>query len=82
MKDAKDAEQGSKGVLEITPCIPLILRGMKQTVSILSFPLLKLFRNVVAQFIGSLPSSLRGCPSQPKQSRGVLDCRAPFRCSQ
>jgi hypothetical protein len=35
------------------------------------------FKNVVAQFIGLPPLSLRGWRSQPKQSReGAWDCHA------
>jgi hypothetical protein len=42
MKNAKDAEQSSNRVLEITPFIPLILRGReKETISILTIPLLR-----------------------------------------
>jgi hypothetical protein len=42
MKRAMDAKQSSNRVLEITPFIPLILRGrQKETMSILSIPLLR-----------------------------------------
>jgi hypothetical protein len=42
MKNAMDAEQSSNRVLEITPFLPLILRGRKkQTISILRIPLLR-----------------------------------------
>jgi hypothetical protein len=41
MKNTMDTEQSSNGVLEITPFIPLILRGReKETISILRIPLL------------------------------------------
>jgi len=43
MKNAMDAEQSSNRMLEITPFIPLILRGrQKETISILRIPLLRL----------------------------------------
>jgi len=42
MKNAMDAEQSSNRVLEITPFIPLILRGReKETISVLRIPLLR-----------------------------------------
>jgi len=42
MKNAMDAEQSSNRVLEITPFIPLILRGReKVTIPILRIPLLR-----------------------------------------
>jgi hypothetical protein len=42
MKNAMDAEQSSNRVLEITPFIPLILRGReKEIISILRIPLLR-----------------------------------------
>jgi len=43
MKNAMDAEQSRNRVLEITPFIPLILRGReKETIPILRIPLLRL----------------------------------------
>jgi len=42
MKNTMDAEQSSNRVLEITPFIPLILRGReKETIPILEMPLLR-----------------------------------------
>ena len=42
MKSAMDVEQRNSRVLEITPFIPLILRGReKETIPILSVPLLR-----------------------------------------
>jgi hypothetical protein len=42
MKNALDAEQSSNRVLEITPFIPLILRGRgKDTIPIFRMPLLR-----------------------------------------
>jgi len=42
MKNAMDAEQSSNRVLEITPFIPLILRGReKETISVLRISLLR-----------------------------------------
>ena len=42
MKNAMDAEKSSNKVLEITPFIPLILRGIKkETICILRIPLLR-----------------------------------------
>jgi hypothetical protein len=61
MKDAMDAEQGSKKVLEITPCIPLILRGKKkQTISILSFPLFKSCPRQSRRTCAGLAEGIRG----------------------
>jgi hypothetical protein len=43
MKNAMDAEQSSNRMLEITPFIPLILRGSKkETIPILRIPPLKI----------------------------------------
>jgi hypothetical protein len=42
IKNAMNAEQSSNRVLEITPFIPLILRGSKkETIPILRIPLLR-----------------------------------------
>jgi hypothetical protein len=44
MKNVMDAEQSSNRVLEITPFIPLILRGREKEIS--SIPRISLLRHV------------------------------------